>query len=360
MVASVLALSGLNACSKPSEAQEAAKVFPVAHPQRSGGEIEHGHVGEVQAVRRVELRARIKGWVESLLIDEGQTVAEGQVLFKISARELQQELRRQRAVVASAAAELKSAEIERTNTRPLRDKGVVSSAELALLDAKILALKAKLDEARAGEGAAEINLSYAEVKAPFAGVVNRIPFKAGSMVDEGALLTTLTDTSEVFVYCSVSEREYLDELSSRPPVKVNFELANGERLANDGRTDALESEFDKATGTLALRARFANPNGVLRHGSTGKVVVKTQVKDALTVPLKSTFEVQDQVYAYVVDAKGTVRARRIVPSLRLQDRYVIAEGLTAEDRYVVEGLQALKEGDTIVAREQAPEITAKP
>jgi len=360
VLGAVLALSGLSGCAKPLEAKESPKVFPVALPQRAGGEVERAHVAEVQAVRRVELRSRIKGWIESVAVDEGHTVTEGQVLFKISAQELQQELRRQRAAAASAAAELKSAEIEHANTRILRDKGVVSSAELALVGARIQALKAKLEEAKASEGAAEINLSYAEVKAPFAGTVNRVPFKAGSMVDEGALLTTLTDTSEVLVYFRVSEREYLEELGNRAPETVRFELANGERLAGEGRTDALESEFDKATGTLALRARFANPDSVLRHGSSGKVVVRTEVKDALTIPIKATFEVQDQVYAYVVDAGGTARLRRIMPGMRLQDRYVIAEGLTAQDRVVVDGLQTFKDGDKIATRMEEPAVAARP
>lgn len=359
-LAAAFALSLLSGggCASRAASDEAPEVFPVAVPGRAAAQYEREYVGEVQAIQRAELLARIKGRIESVAVDEGQNVKKGQLLFSISAKELQQELRRARAAVASAAAELKAAEIERTNTKMLLDKSVVSSTEVALIESKIQALAAKLEEARANEGQAAINLTYAEVRAPFAGVVNRLPKKVGSMVAEGDLLTSLADTSEVFVYFRVSEQEYLQYTSKKDEglaKDVSFKLANGELLSGAGVIDASESEIDRSTGTLALRARFPNKDQILKHGSTGKVVVKTLVKDAVTIPQKSTFEIQDHVYVYTVDGEGRARAKRIVPKIRLKDVFVVEFGIAAGERFIADGIQKVKDGAKIAVRAQTPQ-----
>lgn len=351
-VTACLALSLLSCKSAPrTEAQE---VFPVAVPTRAPTEYEREYVGEVQAIQRAELRARIKGRIESLGVDEGQSVKEGTLLFSISAKELQQEVRRARAAAASASAELKAAQLERTNTRMLLEKSVVSAAEMALVESKIQSLAAKVEEAKAHEGQAAINLAYAEVRAPFAGVVGRVPKKAGSMVSEGDLLSTVTNSSDVLVYFRVSEPEYLEFAAAGEARKkeVSFKLANGQLLPSVGVTDAVDSEIDKNTGTIAFRARFRNDRQLLKHGSSGKVVVKSHLPDAVIVPQKSTFEIQDHVYIYVVDAEGRARARRIHPKLRLKDGFVVDTGIAAGERFVTEGIQKVKDGARIAIRSE--------
>lgn len=344
----------------PKPPAEVLQTFAVAEPRRATARYERKYVGEVQAVQRAEVVARIRGRLEAVAVDEGQAVAAGQVLFSIDDRELQQELRRARASVASAAAELKAAQTERVGTKMLLDRDVVSPTEVALLDAKIQALAAKLDEAKASEERAAIDLGYAEVRAPFAGVVNRIPKKAGSLVDEGDLLTTVTNAAEVLVYFRVPESEYLDYVATNGAGRskeVGFVLANGERLPAAGVMDAIETEIDRSTGTLAFRARFPNDENLLKHGSSGKVIVRASVDDALTIPQRSTFEVQDHLYVYVVDDGGTARARRIVPKLRLGDAFVVESGIAAGEHFVVEGVQKLKDGAHVVVRGDAPDAT---
>jgi RND family efflux transporter MFP subunit len=351
----------LVAC-KAAPATEAQDVFPIALPSRADAEYEREYVGEVQAVQRTEIRSRVKGRIESVGVDEGKAVKAGQVLFSIGSKQLQQELRRARAAAASAAAELKAAEVERTNTRMLLEKSVVSPAEMALLESKVQSLAARVEEARAQETYASINLSYAEVRAPFDGVVNRIPKKVGSLVEEGELLTTLTNPSEVFVYFRVSEQEYLEHAAAKEegrPRTVSFKLANGELLSGVGTMDAVESEIDRNTGTIAFRARFQNQRQMLKHGSSGKIVVKSTFPDAVVIPQKSTFEVQDHVYVYVVDAEGRARARRIQPKVRLKDTFVVQSGLAAGERFIAEGIQKVKDGERIAIRTgSAPSVSA--
>jgi membrane fusion protein (multidrug efflux system) len=341
----------LPACSSPTaEAAEATEVrptFEVASAKPSDTSFEREYVGEVQAVRYAEVRSRLKGVVESVAVDEGQSVKADALLFSLRASELQQEVMKARAAAKSAEAELKLATLERDNTALLFEKKVVSDAEMALAESKIESLKAKLDESKAITSQASINLTYAKVRAPFDGVVNRIPRKAGSVVDEDDLLTTITDTSEVYVYFRVSEREYLEYTSSKPqhhPKQVSLKLADGSIYDRPGVIDAVESEFNKETGNLAFRARFPNPSGTLKHGSSGKVVIKTDLKQALVVPQKSTFEVQGRLYVYVVDAQNRAKAQEIVPQLRLKDTFVVGAGLTPQDRFIVEGIQKVKEG----------------
>lgn len=329
--------------------------FIVATPT-VGAVVEREFVGQVRAVRHVELRARARGVVEAAHVDEGQRVKAGQLLFTLGTRAVQQELERARATVASAVAELRAAQIAHDNTRMLFDRQVVSNAELELASAQVAALEARLREARAEEGHAEVNLSFGAVRAPFDGVINRLPRRVGSLVAEDELLTTLADTSEMHVYFQVSEQEYL-ALSRRPQgmgAGVTLKLADGSVHPHAGSIDAVESEFDRATGNIAFRARFPNPDGLLRHGASGKVVLRESLDDAIVVPQQSTFEVQEHLFVFTVDDEDIVHATRLMPRARLADTFVVESGLAAGDRFVVEGAQRLRHGQRIVAR---PRVT---
>lgn len=339
----------LAGCGHESAASIAVSrpAFSVASPKLADTSIEREYVGEVQAVRYAEVRSRLKGLIESVAVDEGQPVKAGQQLFSIAASELQQELLKARAATKSAEAELKSMRLEQDNTKMLFEKKVVSSAEMALADSKVDALQARVEESKANGNQMAISLTYAKVRAPFDGVVNRIPRKVGSVVSEDDLLTTVSDTSEVFVYFRVSEREYLEYAagSSESRAKdVSLKLADGSAHPGRGVIDAVENEVSRDTGNLAFRARFPNPGGLLKHGSSGKVAIRTNLSGALLVPQKSTFEVQGRLFVYSLDANNTTRAREIVAKHRVGDSFVVASGLTSQDRFILEGVQKVKEG----------------
>lgn len=356
--ASALALaaciaSGMSGgCAEPARAtpDDASRDgFSIATPRVADAVQERFYVAELRARRRVEVRSRIKGFIESVAVDEGQSVEAGQLLFTVNVTELQQQDQIARAAIERAEADLQAATLERDNTRLLFEGKVVSKAELALADSRRAAAKAALAQARATRAA--INLEYASIAAPFAGVVNRIPLRTGSPVDDTKTLTTLTDASEVYAYFRVSEAEYLGYTSTGQsfPERVWLRLADGSIHPSPGQVDAVESEFDRDTGSIAFRARFPNESGRLKHGSSGTVLVRTELKSALMVPQKSTFEVQEQLYVYVVEPSGTARARRITPRFRLDDSFVVASGLDAKDRFVLEGVQKLEDGMRVQA-----------
>lgn len=312
------------------------------------------YVAEIQSVQNVEIRARVKGFIEKIHADEGKPVQAGQVLFMLSSREFREDLLRANALLKSAAAELKAIEVEIKNTQLLTEKNIVSKSEMEMLQAKRDAALAKIDEANAAIALANLNLSFTQAKAPFSGVINRIPNKTGSLVEEGTLLTSISNNKEVFAYFNVSEKEYLDFVKQKELGKnsrVSLLLADGDLFPYKGIVETTENEIDKSTGNLAFRARFVNPHQVLKHGSSAKVLMSTDVKNVLVIPQKSTFEVQDKINVFVVDANNVVRIKSFIPKLRLQHLYIVESGLGKDDKIIYEGVQLVKEGEKI-----APEL----
>lgn len=349
LVLSIGAMIILASCSTNTKTETENK-FQVIHPLVMDTSYQTEYVAEINALQNVEVRTRIKGFVENIYVDEGQTVRQGQVLFTVSSKEYQQYLQKAKALFQNAVAELKSAEIELENTQHLLNKNIVAKTELEMMKAKVDALKAKVAEAQSEKEQTELNLSFAEIKAPFDGIINRIPNKVGSLVEEGTLLTTISNNKEMFAYFNVSEKDYLDYAVSTEQGKskeVSLMLANNTLYTHKGIIETTESEFDKNTGTIAFRAKFPNPKNILRHGATGKILVTNVLKNAMLIPQKSTFDRQENLCVFVVDSLGTVQVRKITPLLRLPHLFAVGSGLSPQDKILYEGVQLVKEGDKI-------------
>jgi membrane fusion protein (multidrug efflux system) len=325
------------------------EAYPVASPTISDAVVSREYVGEVRAIRYAEVRARVRGIVEDVAVDEGQHVEAGQHLFSIGARHPTPDRAAAPAARAAIAADLAAARLEEENTQLLFDKSVVSAAPLGKAKARVDALEAKLAELKAGAQRAQVRVGYARIEAPFSGTINRIPKKAGSAVAEEELLTTIADTSEVYAYFRLAERDYLQQRSALEVGErtARLKLADGSMLPERGVIDAVANEFDAETGTLALRARFENESGVLKHGSSAKVVLETKIPQAMLVPQAATFEVQGDLFVHVVDETNVVHARKIVTKASLDQDFVLESGLAADDRFVLEGVQKLRDGDAI-------------
>jgi RND family efflux transporter MFP subunit len=357
----VLLAASLGACSsnadgKSQEKATAPEQLPVVALKTTEQELFQDYVADVQAVRNVEVRAQVAGFLEEIFVDEGRPVKKGQPLFRLNASAHQNRLSQAQAALAGAQAQASAARLERERVRLLVQENIIAKTELALTNSKVKDAEARVAEARAGEAAARLSLGYTLVRAPFDGIIDRIPLKRGSVVEEGTLLTTVSDLHEVYAYFNVGEGEYLQYVKARErhpdrhSDSVRLTLADGSAYPLAGRIETTESEFNPNTGSLAFRARFANPQRMLKHGASGRVRLTTTLPAALLLPQKSVFEIQDKNYVYVVDGQGVVHMRNFQPQARTGDFYVVKQGLKPGERVVYEGAASLKDGQRISPR----------
>jgi membrane fusion protein, multidrug efflux system len=344
MFTGLCALLYLTSCKEKKEEKEETGKYAVTSPLRVDTCFTKEYVSQIRSVRNIEIRAQEKGFLDQIFVDEGQYVKAGQLLFRIMPKLYEAELQK-------AQAEVSAAEIELQNTKALVDKNVVSKNEQAMA-------QAKLEQAKAEAALAKLHLSFTEIRAPFAGTIDRLPKKLGSLIDEGELLTSLSDNSQMFAYFNVSEPEYLDyqtNAKSRGDAQVNLLLANNQPLPYKGAVETIESEFDSETGNIAFRARFPNPEMLLKHGETGKVRMTMPLKNAMIIPQKATYEIQDKIFVFVIGKDHKARSRNIAITGELPDLYVVQSGLQDGDKILLEGVQKVKDDEQIEFEFEKPE-----
>ena len=328
--------------------QNEEQTYLVVNPIIKDTTYEREYAATINSFQNVEIRSKVKGFVEDIYIDEGQKVNKGQILFKLNSKEFEQHVHKAEAAIQSALAELRSTEIEVENTKKLFDKNIVSKSELDLVTTKVNINKAKVTEAKVAKEQALLHVEYTKIKAPFNGIINRIPNKKGSLLDEGALLTSISNNESVFAYFSVSEIDYLDYVQSNSKNNtVTLSLANNSIYPHAGAIETTETEFNKETGNIAFRAKFPNPEKLLKEGGTGKILVKKLYKNVIIIPQKSTFEVQGNIYVYLVDKNSKVYSKKINPINRLSNYFVLERDLTKDDKIIFEGIQTVKTGDKV-------------
>lgn len=343
VLAGLLAMLYCTGCETKAEEKEEANRFVVTSPVRIDTSFTKEYVSQIRSVRNIEIRAQEKGFLQNIYVDEGQVVKSGQLLFRIMPKLYEAEL-------LKAEAEAKAAEIELQNTRTLVEKNIVSKNEQAVA-------QAKYDQAKAEMALAKLHLSFTEIRAPFDGVIDRLPKKLGSLIDEGELLTSLSDNAQMFAYFNVSEPEYLEyqtNAKNRGNTSVNLLLANSTVLPYAGKVEVIEGEFDNETGNIAFRASFPNPDKLLKNGQTGKVMMVMPLKNALIIPQKATYEIQDKKYVFVVDKNNVVKSKLISIAAEMPDLYVVNNGLAEGDKILLEGVQKVKEDDRIVFETEDP------
>lgn len=325
-----------SSCTEKKEAAETEGKFLVTSPVETDTVIYNEYVGQIRSSSHIELRSQEKGYLEKIFVDEGQYVTKGQLMFKIMPVIYQAE-------VEKAKAEMDFAEIEYNNARTLADNNVVSQNELSLN-------RAKLNKAKAELALAKAHLGFTEIRAPFNGFMDRFYKRLGSLIDEGELLTTLSDNSKMWVYFNVPEAEYLNYIQKAKPEsrqQVQLQMANGELFHLPGVVETIEADFNNETGNIAFRAAFPNPKGILRHGETGNIRMPVSLKKAILIPQKSTFDVLDKKFVYVVNENNVLEARQITIAQELPHVYIVASGLGPKDKILAEGLGKVRDKQKI-------------
>lgn len=331
-------------CKPKTEEKEIETKYLVTSPLLQDTTINKEYVCQIRSIQHIELRALEKGYLQDIYVDEGQFVRKGQKMFQIMPLLYQAELQK-------AQAEVNFVEIEYRNTKALADSNIVSVNELALA-------KARLEKAKAEMALAQVHLSFTDIRAPFDGIMDKLNVRRGSLVAEGELLTTLSDNSKMWVYFNVPEAEYLDYKmngAQGSATNVKLMMANNQVFEFPGAVETIEAEFNNETGNIPFRATFGNSKGLLRHGETGNILMPLNLKNALIIPQKATFEILDKKYVYVVDEQQKVKQREITIGAEMPDLYVITAGLKANDKILLEGIRKVHEDDKISYEFQKPE-----
>lgn len=323
-------------CSQHKHEHEEAAVFEATRVEQKDTLLYREYVCQIRAIQHIELRALEKGYLQRIHVDEGKHVRKGQLMFEILPIVYQAEVER-------ARAELTFAEVEYQNTKLLADSGVVSKNELALA-------RARLEKARAELSLAQAHLQFTSIRAPFDGIMDRLHVRVGSLLDEGELLTELSDNSKMWVYFNVPETEYLDfalQGKLNETIHVKLMMANRRFYPYEGVIETIQADFNPEMGTIAFRATFPNPEGILRHGETGNIYLPVFLDNALLIPQKATFEVLEKKFVYVIDAHGKLQSREIRVAAELPHLYVIGAGLKAGEQILTDGLRKVKNGERI-------------
>ncbi len=254
---------------------------------------------QIHSKRHIKIRALEMGYLEEIPVREGQSVKEGDLMFKVIPILYQAKL-------DAELAEAKLAQLEYNYTKKLHEDKVVSLNEVNLLEAKLMKANAKAQLARA-------ELNFATVKAPFDGIVDRLQQQQGSLVQEGEILTTLSDNSVMWVYFNVPEARYLEYMAElqqhKDDLQVDLMLANGKKFTQDARSARSRLTSTTKTATSPSGLIFPNPERLLRHGQTGTILISRVQNDAVVIPQRATFEVLQKRYVYVVDADNVAHQR---------------------------------------------------
>lgn len=304
------------------------------------------YVCQIRAIQHIEIRSLEKGYLQNVLIDEGQTVHKGQLLFQIKPSVYQ-------ADVQKSQAEVELSKIELQNNQALVDKDIISSTEAAMSAAKLAKVQAELELAKT-------HLGFTEIRAPFDGLIGRFgDIRLGSLLEENQLLTTLSDTHRLWVYFNVPEAVYLDYMEHRRKggaQKVKLELANKEIYPETGTIEVIQSDFSSTSGNIAFRAVFNNPHGLLRYGQTGKILWPKDINQAVIVPQKSTYEILDKRFMFVVDKDGVIHEREIKVAREAPNIYVVSSGIAPDEMYLLERPSKIEKGDKISYKLIEPQL----
>lgn len=346
-------------CKKENQQHEQqAPELAVMTVTSSDATLDTSYPTTLQGENDVEIRPQATGFLTRVCVKEGQHVSKGQTLFEIDKVQLQANVDQARAAVAVAQANVNTAQTNANNNKLLLDKGIIGAPAYQTSADALNAAKAQLNQAQANLTSAQKALSYSVVKAPVAGMVGTIDYKEGTLVSPQTLLTIISNNTAMEALFSMTEKEVLAltdggkrsvESAKNSMPEVRLILADGSEYPYPGHIISISGVLDKATGSATARASFPNPDGMLRSGNTGQILIPTTSNGAIQIPQSATYEIQDMKFCYVVGDSAKVHSTPITVS-ELSDgkNYIVTSGLKEGDQVVVEGIGiSVQDGMTI-------------
>lgn len=312
----------------------------------------------IEGIVNSDVRAKVPGYVQKVLVDEGQKVKKGQPLFKLETQSLSQD-------AEAAKAAVNAARVEVDKLVPLVEKGIISNIQLETQKAKLLQAKSNYNSIVA-------NIDYATVKSQIDGYVGAIPFREGSLISptNDIPMTTVSDITQVYAYFSMNESEYLDflqttegktlqdKLNNFP--KVSLILANGQEYPLQGKIETSIGQINQSTGTVSFRAVFDNPNQLLTNGNSGKIKIPTIYENVMVVPQEATYEQQGQVMVFKLGENNSVSTSMIKIKATVDNLYVVESGVAEGDKIVASGVGKLRSDMAITPQEVPFDSIIKP
>lgn len=383
----VAVLAFLTSCKKKEAPKDTGpKSFPVVQVETKSLVGYQSFPASIEGIINNDVRAKIQGYITQVLVTEGQYVTKGQPLFRLETNVLSQNAAAAKSGISAAqanvsasesniqaaAASVNAAQVEVNKLKPLVQKNIISNvqlqtamADLAKADAMLQQAKASKQQAQAGTSQAQANykgiaanIDYSIIRAPISGVVGKLPLKVGSLVGpaDATALTTISDTSSVFAYFTMNEKEYFDFLENAKGATVaekiknlpmvDLQLANGSSYDERGKIETVTGQVDPQTGTIQFKVAFTNPNKLLSNGNSGIIKLPTNYDNVLVIPESSTYEEQGLVYVYKIEKDSAVNS-----VIKLQDRInnyaIIKSGLKKGDKIIASGFSGLKSGSKI-------------
>ena len=316
-------------------------------------------VGRAEALEKVDLRARVQGFLGPRLFKDGDEVKEGQVVFTIEKEPFEAAVDQRKAKLAAAQATLANADQQLARTAELTRKGNAPVAQLDQRTAEQGEAKAAVMEAEANLRDAQIQLSYTEIRTPISGRIGRAAVSPGNLVSpDTGVLTTVVKDDPMQVLFSVTQREMLEARDTEVTGKVRarVRLANGSLYNEKGRVDFLDVQVNPRTDGQTVRAMFPNPDDILTSGQTVRVIIEEKGGDEVLVIPESAIAIdQTGPYVFVVRQDDKVEQRRLRLGSRREGLAVVDEGLKPDERVVVQGQQRIRAGMTV-----APQLAPSP
>ena len=319
----------------------------------------------------VAIRPQVTGFITKVCVDEGQQVSKGQTLFILDQVQFQAAVDQAVAAVNAAQTAVSTAQMTADTKKKLYDKNIISQYEYQVADNQLQSAKAQLSQAQAQLINARKNLAYTVVTSPSNGVVGTIPNREGSLASPSSVepLTTVSDNNEVYAYFSLTERDLLslsdggkrslkEAIAAMPKVKLR--MADGQIYPLEGTVATVSGVIDNSTGSSSVRALFNNPDGLLRSGGTGQVIIPNVQDNVIIIPQKATFELQDKRFVYVVnDSNKVVSTPITIEASHAGKTFIVTSGLTAGHHIAVEGVGTrLQDGMAITPVDQAAQAAA--
>ncbi len=331
--------------------------YPVEEVKTSDAEMQTTYPAVINGIQDVEIRPKMSGFLTQINVTEGQTVQAGQLLFVIDNETYQAQVRQSQAAVNTAQSQVNTAKLTYENSKQLFDSHVIGEYELQTAENSFKSAQAGLAQAQAALASAREALSFCYVKSPAKGVVGTLPFKKGALVSASNVLTHVSDISQMEVYFSMTEKDMLTLSKADGGLKgaveqfpgVKLQLADGSIYGYDGTVAAISGVIDQATGTVQLKARFPNPESLLKSGGSGTIIVPRQNTGAIVIPQSVVMEVQNKKFVYLLNDSNKVQYTEI--KVDPQDdgvNYIVTEGLKVGDKYVTNGITKLNDQMEIV------------